>query len=227
MARYWEIRVRYCGGEDKAFFPDTHSLPSDEDQLRMYHKSLATLNETNTTQPIKDAASKFLANFCDHKLKDLDVQIAALDRETTAPYLAYKGAHPHIFNTCHHLGFLQAADYNPVGAANRIAKHWYFYNRLFGSRDDDRNLVYTPVTLSNSLNEECLQLMFEGKAVRVMFDEDDHGRGLVYCNIWALIRSGLSNADVVSPPSACISIHLFIRVDSLLCLLFFPCSFPR
>ena len=202
MARYWEMRVRYYGGGDRAFSPGTYSLPSDEDQLRIYHKSLATLNDADSTQPIKDAASAFLAKFCDNKLKDLDVQIAAQDRETTAPYLAYKEAHPHIFTTCHHLGFLQASDYNPVEAAKRIVKHWYFYDRLFGSRDADGSLVYTPVTLSNSLNEDCLELMFEGNAVRVMCDEDDHGRGLVYCNIWALIRSGLSNSDVVSPPSA-------------------------
>lgn len=202
MVRYWEMRARYYGGRDGAFSSGTFSLPTDEDLLRIYHKSLATLNNADSTQPIKDAASAFLAKFCDQKLKDLDVQIAAQDHETTAPYLAYKEAHPHIFSTCHHLGFLQASDYNPVVAANRIVKHWYFYDRLFGSRDSDGNLVYTPVTLSNSLNEDCLELLFEGKAVRVMCDEDDHGRGLVYCNIWALIRSGLSNSDVVSLPSA-------------------------
>ena len=225
MVRYWEMRVRYYGGRDRAFSPGTYSLPTDEDQLRIYHKSLAT---ADSTQPIKDAASAFLAKFCDEKLKDLDVQIvqiAAEDHEIAAPYLAYKEAHPHIFDTCHHLGFLQASDYNPAEAANRIVKHWYFYDRLFGSRDADGNLIYIPVTLSNSLNEDCLELLFEGKAVRVMCDEDNHGRGLVYCNIWVLIRSGLSNSDVVSLPSALIIIPYSFESSPSLAS-FYYVSFP-
>ena len=153
------------------------------------------------------------------------VQIAAEDPEIAAPYLAYKEAHPHIFDTCHHLGFLQASDYNPAEAANQIVKHWYFYDRLFGSRDADGNLIYTPVTLSNSLNEDCLELLFEGKAVRVMCDEDNHGWGLVYCNIWALIRSGLSNSDVVSLPSACVIISYSFESSPSLAS-FYYVSFP-
>ena len=197
MIKYWETRVRYYG-EDRAFSPGTFSRPTEEDQLRIYHHSLATLNNADSTQPTKDAASAFLAKFCDQKLRDLDVEVAAMDRDFAASYFAYKEAHPHVFTTCHQLGFLQASDYNPEEAARRIVKHWYFYERLYGRRDTHGNLVYSEIILGNPLNDACFDLLIRGDAVRVMCNEDDHGRALVYCNIWALVRSGLPNADIVS-----------------------------
>jgi len=194
MVSYWTARVHLYG--DRAFTCATYSQPTDEDNLVEFHKSVAVLGDPNKSQKIKGMASAFLATFCDQKLKDMDEEISALDPDAAAFYFACKEAHPDVINTNHRLGFLQASDYNASEAAKGIVKHWFFYNGLFGNRDDEGFFVYKPVTLSGSLSDDCQELLFQGDAIRVMHDDDDHGRGVVYLNVWSIVRSGLANGDI-------------------------------
>mmetsp|Transcript_38710 Transcript_38710/g.71531 ORF Transcript_38710/g.71531 Transcript_38710/m.71531 type:complete len:485 (-) Transcript_38710:432-1886(-) len=192
IVRYWEERERLLG--DDAFAPDCfHPDDTEEDFVRLFRKGFRPTSDSRVNEALRASLVKAVSPWLLGKIQKVEREIESMPRRKKEALLEARERMPDVVDCEHRISaFLEAEDYDPAGAARRMASYWDMKRYLFGSEglfdgeDEEEDGEgqgqgvdeETTERLRRAFVEECREELESG-IIYPLPGHDTFGRGLI------------------------------------------------